>query len=107
MLSGYNYFSCRKRPAVQYRWTKIALRTNELCSIRYGDNCQFAHSVKELNQVHRHPRYKTQLCKSFQSQGFCKYNDRCTFIHHSEEARVPQATSTIRGSSSAQSPWSS
>ncbi|KAI8354816.1 hypothetical protein B0O80DRAFT_375869, partial [Mortierella sp. GBAus27b] len=55
---------------------------------RYGDNCQFAHSEEELNQVTRHPRYKTQMCTSFQNQGYCKYNDRCTFIHHPEEARV-------------------
>lgn len=62
-------------------------------SDRYGDNCQFAHSVAELQHVNRHPRYKTQLCTSFQSQGFCKYNDRCTFIHHPEEARVPLSPS--------------
>ncbi|KAF9196945.1 hypothetical protein BGZ50_004532 [Haplosporangium sp. Z 11] len=83
----------------------ISVHSGDPC--KYGDNCQFAHSVKELNQVHRHPRYKTQLCKSFQSQGFCKYNDRCTFIHHPEEGRVPPATSATRGSTSAQSPWSS
>ncbi|KAG0267083.1 hypothetical protein BG011_009155 [Mortierella polycephala] len=83
----------------------ISVHSGDPC--KYGDNCQFAHSVKELNQVHRHPRYKTQLCKSFQNQGFCKYNDRCTFIHHPEEARMPPAASTIRESSSAQSPWSS
>ncbi|ORZ22806.1 hypothetical protein BCR41DRAFT_302870, partial [Lobosporangium transversale] len=61
---------------------------------RYGDNCQFAHSTEELQYVTRHPRYKTQFCTSFQSQGYCKYNDRCTFIHHPEEARVPISSFT-------------
>ena len=46
--------------------------------------------------MNRHPRYKTQLCTSFQSQGFCKYNDRCTFIHHPEETRVPLSPSLFR-----------
>lgn len=39
--------------------------------------------------MNRHPRYKTQFCVSFQAHGYCKYNERCTFIHHPEEARVP------------------
>lgn len=26
---------------------------------------------------------------SFQAHGYCKYNERCTFIHYPEEARVP------------------
>ncbi|KAG0334105.1 mRNA decay activator protein zfp36 [Podila horticola] len=55
----------------------------------YGDQCQFAHSKEELQRVNRHPRYKTQFCMSFQAHGYCKYNERCTFIHHPEEARVP------------------
>ncbi|KAI9235956.1 MAG: hypothetical protein BYD32DRAFT_356905, partial [Podila humilis] len=55
---------------------------------RYGDQCQFAHSKEELQHVNRHPRYKTQFCMSFQAHGYCKYNERCTFIHHPEEARV-------------------
>ncbi|KAG0005265.1 mRNA decay activator protein zfp36 [Modicella reniformis] len=70
----------------------------------YGDNCQFAHSAHELNHVTRHPRYKTQLCTSFQSQGYCKYNDRCTFIHHPEEARV-SPLSTRRGSAPEKASW--
>lgn len=38
--------------------------------------------------MNRHPRYKTQFCMSFQAHGYCKYNERCTFIHHPEEARA-------------------
>ncbi|KAF8939170.1 hypothetical protein BGZ47_008278 [Haplosporangium gracile] len=82
---------------------KVELYKTELCIsvhsglvCKYGDNCQFAHSVAELQHVDRHPRYKTQLCTSFQSQGFCKYNDRCTFIHHPEEARAPLSPSLFR-----------
>ncbi|KAG9065938.1 hypothetical protein KI688_002235 [Linnemannia hyalina] len=72
----------------------ISIHSGHVC--KYGDNCQFAHSIAELQHVSRHPRYKTQLCTSFQSQGFCKYNDRCTFIHHPEEARVSLPPSLFR-----------
>jgi len=29
------------------------------------NKCQFAHSLAELRPVPRHPKYKTQLCKTF------------------------------------------
>ncbi|KAF9148708.1 hypothetical protein BG015_009548 [Linnemannia schmuckeri] len=76
--------------------TELCISVHSGLVCKYGDNCQFAHSVAELQHVNRHPRYKTQLCTSFQSQGFCKYNDRCTFIHHPEEARVPLSPSLFR-----------
>lgn len=31
----------------------------------YSTKCQFAHSLNELRPVPRHPKYKTQLCKTF------------------------------------------
>ncbi|KAF9282604.1 hypothetical protein BGZ88_010942 [Linnemannia elongata] len=76
--------------------TELCISVHSGLVCKYGDNCQFAHSVAELQHVNRHPRYKTQLCTSFQSQGFCKYHDRCTFIHHPEEARVPISPSLFR-----------
>jgi len=56
-------------------------------SCRYGDKCQFAHGVSELRSVDRHPRYKTQLCRTFHSRGFCAYGPRCHFIHNVDELR--------------------
>ncbi|KAF9130437.1 hypothetical protein BGW39_003073 [Mortierella sp. 14UC] len=76
--------------------TELCISVHSGLVCKYGDNCQFAHSVAELQHVNRHPRYKTQLCTSFQSHGFCKYNDRCTFIHHPDEARVPISPSLFR-----------
>ncbi|KAF9113060.1 hypothetical protein BGX27_002316 [Mortierella sp. AM989] len=91
---------------------KSELYKTELCvsvstgiPCKYGDNCQFAHNVQELQYVTRHPRYKTQFCTSFQSQGYCKYNDRCTFIHHPDEARVALA-STHKESTPENLAWS-
>lgn len=56
---------------------------------RYGDRCQFAHGPNELRLVDRHPRYKTELCRTFHSRGFCAYGARCHFIHNVDETLVP------------------
>lgn len=52
---------------------------------RYGKKCQFAHSRKELRVLARHPKYKTDMCKSYHSTGFCPYGTRCHFIHNAED----------------------
>jgi len=35
--------------------------------------------------VNRHPKYKTDLCRTYHSVGFCPYGPRCHFIHALEE----------------------
>lgn len=48
---------------------------------KYGDKCQFAHGTVDLKGIIRHPKYKTDFCKTFHSKGFCPYGPRCHFIH--------------------------
>lgn len=48
---------------------------------RYGAKCQFAHGLHELRPVRRHPRYKTKLCRNWNTHGSCPYGIRCRFIH--------------------------
>eukprot|EP00736_Rhodelphis_marinus_P009534 Rmarinus@m.27288 len=48
---------------------------------RYGPKCQFAHGMEELRFVQRHPKYKTESCRTFHSLGTCPYGRRCRFIH--------------------------
>jgi len=60
-------------------------------SCRYGDKCQFAHGTSELRTIDRHPRYKTQLCRTFHTRGFCAYGPRCHFIHNVDELQRPAA----------------
>mmetsp|Transcript_22254 Transcript_22254/g.55822 ORF Transcript_22254/g.55822 Transcript_22254/m.55822 type:complete len:247 (-) Transcript_22254:139-879(-) len=48
---------------------------------RYGLKCQFAHGREELRPVMRHPKYKTEICKTFHTIGTCPYGKRCRFIH--------------------------
>lgn len=47
----------------------------------YGVYCQFAHGLKEMRPVIRHPRYKTEACRMVLNGGFCPYGHRCHFRH--------------------------
>lgn len=40
-----------------------------------------------MRNLTRHPKYKTELCRTFHSTGFCPYGPRCHFIHNSEDSR--------------------
>ncbi len=44
---------------------------------------QFAHTREELRPVQRHPKYKTEVCRTFATSGSCPYGTRCRFIHQS------------------------
>lgn len=47
--------------------------------------CAFAHTEDELRtkaQLNHH--YKTKLCANFKNHGFCKYGERCQFLHLQE-----------------------
>lgn len=59
----------------------------EAGTCKYGDKCQFAHGMQELRNLQRHPKYKTELCRTFHTVGFCPYGPRCHFVHNAEEAR--------------------
>lgn len=48
---------------------------------KYGDKCQFAHGKDQLRQTQKHPKYKTEKCKSFWATGSCRYGTRCKFLH--------------------------
>jgi len=95
----------RDRPATSPATAGAAARyKTELCrsyeetggSCRYGDKCQFAHGIAELRTVDRHPRYKTQLCRTFHTRGFCAYGARCHFIHNVDEIPPSAADSLDR-----------
>jgi len=73
----------QKQPSL-YK-TELCRSFEEHGSCRYGKKCQFAHSIKELRSINRHPKYKTEMCESFHSTGYCPYGSRCHFIHN-----VPQ-----------------
>lgn len=61
--------------------TELCNKWEETGSCPYGDNCQFAHGIKQLRPVIRHPRYKTQVCRMMLSGDNCPYAHRCHFRH--------------------------
>lgn len=42
--------------------------------------------MSELRAVPRHPRYKTDLCRTYHNLGYCQYGARCHFVHDPIEA---------------------
>lgn len=61
--------------------TELCNKWQESGTCPYGDNCQFAHGMRELRPVKRHPRYKTQICRMVLTRGTCPYGHRCHFRH--------------------------
>ncbi|KAJ4824051.1 hypothetical protein Tsubulata_049509, partial [Turnera subulata] len=51
--------------------TELYNKWQETGACPYGDQCQFAHSIKELRPVIRHPRYKTEVCRMVLSGDTC------------------------------------
>jgi hypothetical protein len=66
--------------------------------------------------VLRHPKYKTEVCRTFAAQGNCPYGSRCRFIHYrpNDVASTDDASSQhrtalsalISGASTAANDWS-
>ncbi|GFP96977.1 zinc finger CCCH domain-containing protein 14 [Phtheirospermum japonicum] len=61
--------------------TELCNKWQETGTCPYGDNCQFAHGIKELRPVIRHPRYKTEVCRMVLAGDICPYGHRCHFRH--------------------------
>lgn len=61
--------------------TELCNKWQQTGTCPYGDYCQFAHGVKELRPVIRHPKYKTEVCRMVLSGATCPYGHRCHFRH--------------------------
>ncbi|KAK4477679.1 hypothetical protein RD792_016925 [Penstemon davidsonii] len=61
--------------------TELCNKWQETGACPYGENCQFAHGIKELRPVIRHPRYKTEVCRMVLAGDICPYGHRCHFRH--------------------------
>ncbi|KAK8657326.1 hypothetical protein V6N13_035572 [Hibiscus sabdariffa] len=61
--------------------TELCNKWQETGACPYGDHCQFAHGIKELRPVIRHPRYKTEVCRMVLAGDVCPYGHRCHFRH--------------------------
>uniref|UniRef100_A0A3Q0SKP7 mRNA decay activator protein ZFP36 n=1 Tax=Amphilophus citrinellus TaxID=61819 RepID=A0A3Q0SKP7_AMPCI len=43
----------------------------------------------ELRGLYRHPKYKTEPCRTFYNFGYCPYGSRCHFIHEEKISGAP------------------
>ncbi|PIN09976.1 hypothetical protein CDL12_17434 [Handroanthus impetiginosus] len=74
--------------------TELCNKWQETGTCPYGENCQFAHGIKELRPVIRHPRYKTEVCRMVLAGDICPYGHRCHFRHSlTEQERLMAAQS--------------
>ncbi|XP_010415438.1 PREDICTED: zinc finger CCCH domain-containing protein 15 [Camelina sativa] len=65
--------------------TELCNKWQETGTCPYDDHCQFAHGIKELRPVIRHPRYKTEVCRMVLAGDICPYGHRCHFRHSLSE----------------------
>ena len=102
-VSGTHSHGCLTR----YK-TELCRPFTETGKCKYGDKCQFSHGTNELRILMRHPKYKTEYCRTFHTSkifslsfssswhiqsfhflaGYCPYGPRCHFIHDVHEART-------------------
>ncbi|KAB0338798.1 hypothetical protein FD755_025149, partial [Muntiacus reevesi] len=52
-----------------------------------GGGSQINSTRYKTELLTRHPKYKTELCRTFHTIGFCHYGPRCHFIHNADERR--------------------
>ncbi|KAL0381423.1 UNVERIFIED_CONTAM: Zinc finger CCCH domain-containing protein 39 [Sesamum angustifolium] len=72
--------------------TELCNKWEETGACPYGKNCQYAHGIKELRPVIRHPRYKTEVCRMVLAGDICPYGHRCHFRHSlTEQERLMAA----------------
>lgn len=80
-ISSSSYFHHQHRPMKSNSTSSPAILPSHSCVTRYktelcrpftetgkckyGDKCQFSHGMKELRVLSRHPKYKTEYCRTF------------------------------------------
>ncbi|KAL3640412.1 hypothetical protein CASFOL_015380 [Castilleja foliolosa] len=75
--------------------TELCNKWQETGACPYEHNCQFAHGIKELRPVIRHPRYKTEVCRMVLAGDVCPYGHRCHFRHSlTDQERLVAAQSS-------------
>ncbi|CAN8238799.1 unnamed protein product [Cochlearia groenlandica] len=81
--------------------TELCNKWQETGTCPYGQGCQFAHGIKELRPVIRHPRYKTEVCRMVLAGDTCPYGHRCHFRHSlTEQEKLIAAAASIKPKSS-------
>lgn len=59
-------------------------------SLVASDDFRSSTDIRSPAKVGKSERYKTELCRSFEETGFCKYKEKCQFAHGFQELRNVQ-----------------
>jgi hypothetical protein len=64
--------------------TELCRPFTETGKCKYGDKCQFSHGMKELRILMRHPKYKTEYCRTFHTSKYKNifFSSLILFKHH-------------------------
>ncbi|CAI9094489.1 OLC1v1030238C1 [Oldenlandia corymbosa var. corymbosa] len=60
--------------------TELCINWQETETCSYGENCQFAHGIKERQPIIHHTRY-SEVCRMIMNGVHCPYGHRCYFRH--------------------------
>lgn len=84
------YYQYNQINAVQNRnFSKYSQITNQE---------EYLYQIYKCQQALLDPKYKTELCKSFISEGFCRYNFKCRFAHGIQDLNSKSRDNSQRGS---------
>lgn len=59
-------------------------KTELFWPLKVQEKWQFPHGFHELRSLTGHPKYKTELCRTFHTISFCSCSPRCYFIHNAD-----------------------
>lgn len=59
-------------------------------SLVMSDDFRSSGDIRSPAKAGKSERYKTELCRSFEETGFCKYKEKCQFAHGFQELRNVQ-----------------
>ena len=70
--------------------TEMCRKIIELGFCKYGDKCQFAHTIDELRYASKHRKFKSKACNNWHKNtpGSCRYGNRCCYIHDEDGATL-------------------
>lgn len=70
--------------------TEMCRKIIDLGFCKYGNKCQFAHTIDELRYASKHRKFKSKACNNWHKNtpGSCRYGNRCCYIHDEDDATL-------------------
>ncbi|KAI6646770.1 Protein TIS11 isoform X10 [Oopsacas minuta] len=69
-------------------WSGLPPQTIDLTNSLANVNFKRSDSQRSPKLLQNQTRYKTEICRSYEESGICKYGDKCQFAHGQDEVRT-------------------